>query len=63
MLIRVGLMYIISGLFLWLESLVAHANPRIRNLDTEIPDAIPDGSVEAEEALERQPGLALASSE
>lgn len=38
----IGLMYIISCLFLWAESLVAYLNPRIRSVETEIPDAIPD---------------------
>jgi len=38
----IGLMFIISCLFLWVESFVAYANPRIRNLEVEIPDAIPD---------------------
>ena len=38
----VGLMFIISCLFLWAESLLAYFNPRIRNLESEIPDAIPD---------------------
>jgi DHA3 family macrolide efflux protein-like MFS transporter len=53
----IGLMLIISCLFLWVESLVAYANPRIRNVETEIPDAIPD---ELEEILERTPALAPA---
>jgi hypothetical protein len=44
----IGLMFIISCLFLWAESLVAYANSRIRNLENEIPDAIPD-DVEGEE--------------
>jgi hypothetical protein len=35
-------MFIISCLFLWGESLVAYVNPRIRNLEAEIPDAILD---------------------
>ena len=38
----IGLMFIISCVFLWGESLVAYANPRIRNVENEIPDAIPD---------------------
>ena len=37
----IGLMFMISCIFLWGESLVAYANPRIRNLESEIPDAIP----------------------
>jgi hypothetical protein len=38
----IGLMFVISCLFLWVESLLAYTHPRIRNLETEIPDAIPD---------------------
>ena len=34
----IGQMFIISGLFLWVESIVAYANPRIRNLESEIPN-------------------------
>lgn len=47
----IGLMIITSGLFLLMISLAAFANPRIRNIETEIPDAISetaddvDGSV------------------
>jgi len=47
----IGLMYIISCLFLWVESLVAYANPRIRNVETEIPDAIPDEPDEEAETV------------
>jgi len=56
----IGLMFIISCLFLWAESLLAYAHPRIRNLETEIPDAIPD---EPKEAIEEEPELALAPSD
>jgi hypothetical protein len=52
----IGLMFIISCLFLWAESLLAYANPRIRNVEIEIPDAIPD---EPEEDAERETELAL----
>jgi hypothetical protein len=38
----IGLMYVISCLFLWVESGVAFASPRIRRVEDEIPDAIPD---------------------
>ena len=40
----IGLMLISSGLILFIVSGFAYANPRIRNLETEIPDAIPDQS-------------------
>jgi len=45
----IGLMFIVSCLFLWGESLLAYANPRIRNLENEIPDAIPDEQAEEAE--------------
>jgi MFS family permease len=40
----IGLMFVISWLFLCLESMLAFANPRIRRLEDEIPDALPDAS-------------------
>jgi len=50
----IGLMFVISCLFLWGESLLAYANPRIRNLEYEIPDAVPD---EPEERVESETEL------
>jgi DHA3 family macrolide efflux protein-like MFS transporter len=44
----IGLMYVISCLFLWVESGVAFASPRIRRVEDEIPDAIPDEPAGAE---------------
>jgi len=38
----IGLMIICSGLVLMIISVAAFASPRIRNIETEIPDAIPD---------------------
>lgn len=38
----IGLMLICSGLFLLLISGLAYLNPRIRNIESEIPDVIPD---------------------
>ena len=46
----VGLMFIISCFFLWVESLLAYLNPRIRNAETEIPDALSDEPPEAQAA-------------
>jgi len=46
----IGLMFIISCLFLWGESFVAYANPRIRNLEAEIPDALSDETETLEDA-------------
>jgi hypothetical protein len=43
----IGLLMIFSCLFMWAASLIAYANPRIRNLETEIPDAIPDDEDQA----------------
>ena len=38
----IALIFVISALFLWLSSIIAFATPRIRNLELEIPDAIPN---------------------
>ena len=38
----IGLMMITSGLFLLVVSLLVYLNPRVRNIESEIPDAIPD---------------------
>lgn len=38
----VGLMMICNGIFLLIVSGLAYANPHIRNIETEIPDAVPD---------------------
>ena len=36
------MLFLISAVFLWFSSLVIFAYPRVRNLEEEIPDAIPD---------------------
>jgi hypothetical protein len=36
----IGLIFVLCCLFLWVESLIAISIPRIRNLETDIPDAI-----------------------
>ncbi len=38
----IGLIYLICAAFLWVSSIVVFTYPRVRNLETEIPDAIPD---------------------
>jgi len=38
----IGLMFVLSTLFGWVATLVAYANPRIRLVEDELPDAIPD---------------------
>jgi MFS family permease len=37
----IGLMYVLSGLLVILTSALAYLNPRIRRLETEVPDAVP----------------------
>jgi len=51
----IGLMMICSGLFLFIVSGLAYANPRIRNIETEIPDAIPDDPVESAQPEKEKP--------
>jgi DHA3 family macrolide efflux protein-like MFS transporter len=51
----IGLAFVISSLFLVMVSIVAFASPRIRRLEIEIPDAIPDET-------ESQSGALAASS-
>ncbi|WP_322791602.1 MFS transporter [Bellilinea sp.] len=38
----IGLMFVISGILLMVATAFAFLNPRIRNLENELPDAIPD---------------------
>lgn len=47
----IGLMMVISCFFMWGSSVVAYANPRIRNIETEIPDALPDEEDESPETI------------
>ncbi len=42
----IGLIFIFVCIFLLIESLAVFANPRIRNVEDEIPDAIPDEDVD-----------------
>jgi len=44
----VGLMFVISGLTGIVISLFVYANPRIRNIEDELPDAIPDAAMDAQ---------------
>lgn len=50
----IGVILIVSCFFLLVESLVAYANPRIRNLEFEIPDVVPDEEVEPVEPVEAE---------
>ena len=38
----IGLMFVISAVFLLVASLIVFTSPRVRNLEEEIPDAVPD---------------------
>lgn len=40
----IGFMFVISGILLMVATAFAFLNPRIRNLESELPDAIPDKS-------------------
>jgi hypothetical protein len=53
----IGLMMICSGLLMLVISVIAYANPHIRNVETEIPDAVPEEPEDAiaVEKKERQP--------
>jgi len=46
----IGLMFITSAIFLLITSLVVFTSPRVRNLEEEIPDAIPDEPGQGESA-------------
>jgi MFS family permease len=50
----IALIFIVSALSLWLSSGYAFANPRIRNLEEEIPDEIPDEPEEIEDVLDEK---------
>ena len=49
----IGLMMVCSGMLLLIISGIAYANPRIRNIETEIPDALPEEPIETQ-ALEEE---------
>lgn len=54
----IALIFILSAVSLWVSSGYAFANPRIRDLEEEIPDAIPDEPEEAATVGEEgQPAL------
>lgn len=38
----IAVIFLISALFLWISSIVIFTYPRVRNLEEELPDAIPD---------------------
>lgn len=47
----IGLMFVLSGLTLVFASLLAYSNPRIRHVEEELPDVLPDATPEAGEAV------------
>lgn len=51
----IALIYILSAVFLWGFSLAAYLNPRIRNLEADIPDAVPDDPVQPAAQSAAQP--------
>jgi hypothetical protein len=58
----IGLLMILCCLLMWAASILAYAHPRIRNLESEIPDAIPDDTEEIKiEGSPRKEGLAEAA--
>ncbi len=50
----IALIFIVSAISLWVSSAYAFANPRIRNLEDEIPDAIPDEPEEVPAVTEEE---------
>jgi DHA3 family macrolide efflux protein-like MFS transporter len=56
----IALIFIVSAFSLWISSAYAFANPRIRNLEEEVPDEIPDEMEEDEGELEKKDALPVA---
>ncbi len=50
----IALIFIVSAISLWVSSAYTFANPRIRNLEDEIPDAIPDEPEEVPAVTEEE---------
>ena len=50
----IALVFIFSAVFLWVTSIYAFVNPRVRNLEIEVPDAIPDKAEEEEENIVKE---------
>jgi len=59
----IAVIFLVSALFLWISSIIIFTYPRVRNLEEEIPDAIPDepeespipDGMELREAAEKSP--------
>ena len=56
----IAMIFIVSAFSLWISSAYAFANPRIRNLEEEVPDEIPDEMEEDEGELEKKDALPVA---
>jgi DHA3 family macrolide efflux protein-like MFS transporter len=56
----IALIFIVSAFSLWISSAYAFANPRIRNLEEEVPDEIPDEMEEDDRELEKKDALPVA---
>jgi DHA3 family macrolide efflux protein-like MFS transporter len=50
----IAMIFVVSAASLWIASAYAFANPRVRGLETEIPDAVPDEPGEIEVVVEEQ---------
>jgi DHA3 family macrolide efflux protein-like MFS transporter len=50
----IAMIFVVSAASLWIASAYAFANPRVRGLETEIPDAVPDEPGEIEVVVEDQ---------
>jgi MFS family permease len=50
----IAVIFLISALFLWISSIFIFTYPRVRNLEEEIPDAIPDDPEESTEAQQNE---------
>ncbi|HKZ82576.1 MAG TPA: hypothetical protein VJ793_02840 [Anaerolineae bacterium] len=54
----IGLMFVVSAIVLAIASMLAYANPRIRLVEDELPDAIPDTTAETASAGESEDSAA-----
>jgi hypothetical protein len=55
------MIFIVSAFSLWISSAYAFTNPRIRNLEEEIPDAIPDEPDEIEDVQVEEDAVPVAT--
>jgi hypothetical protein len=57
----IAMIFIVSAFSLWISSAYAFTNPRIRNLEEEIPDAIPDEPDEIEDVQVEEDAVPVAT--